>query len=185
MSRTSTNGRSRAATTSTPGWNAARRGGPRALRRLGRVPEGPVSRPWSGMPRSGAGGRQSVRVRASRCGQAVYVCRRLRTIYAAANSSASRRTRRAPLSSVHREARGQAGVGPVSGQLFAVSNIPIRVPEHFLGRDDALAKIDEALKRGEGRVAITRCTDCEGSARQPSQQPTPSAIVPSTARRGG
>ncbi len=41
------------------------------------------------------------------------------------------------------------------GRVFAVSNIPIRVPEHFLGRDDALAAIDAALKRDEGRVAIT------------------------------
>ena len=41
------------------------------------------------------------------------------------------------------------------GKVFAVSNIPIRVPEHFVGRDDALAEIDGALKRGEGRVAIT------------------------------
>jgi tetratricopeptide (TPR) repeat protein len=41
------------------------------------------------------------------------------------------------------------------GKVFAVSNIPIRVPEHFLGREDALAAIDAALKRYEGRVAIT------------------------------
>jgi tetratricopeptide (TPR) repeat protein len=41
------------------------------------------------------------------------------------------------------------------GKVFAASNIPIRVPEHFLGRDDALAAIDVALKRYEGRVAIT------------------------------
>jgi hypothetical protein len=41
------------------------------------------------------------------------------------------------------------------GQTFAVSNIPIRVPEHFLGRDDALAAIEASLKRYEGRAAIT------------------------------
>ena len=41
------------------------------------------------------------------------------------------------------------------GKVFAVSNIPIHVPEHFLGRDDALAEIDKALARGNGRVAIT------------------------------
>lgn len=41
------------------------------------------------------------------------------------------------------------------GKVFAVSNIPIRVPEHFLGRDDALAAIEMALGRYEGRVAIT------------------------------
>src|SRR5260370_28760447 len=35
------------------------------------------------------------------------------------------------------------------------SNIPIRVPRHFMGRDDALADIDAALGRHEGRVAIT------------------------------
>jgi tetratricopeptide (TPR) repeat protein len=41
------------------------------------------------------------------------------------------------------------------GKAFAVSNIPIRVPTHFMGRDDALAAIETALKRYEGRVAIT------------------------------
>ncbi|MFZ1961914.1 MAG: tetratricopeptide repeat protein [Roseiarcus sp.] len=41
------------------------------------------------------------------------------------------------------------------GKVFALSNIPVRVPEHFLGRDDALEAIDAALKRYEGRVAIT------------------------------
>ena len=35
------------------------------------------------------------------------------------------------------------------------SNIPIRVPTHFMGRDDALAAIETALARNEGRVAIT------------------------------
>ena len=41
------------------------------------------------------------------------------------------------------------------GKAFAVSNIPIRVPTLFMGRDDALAAIETALKRYEGRVAIT------------------------------
>jgi tetratricopeptide (TPR) repeat protein len=41
------------------------------------------------------------------------------------------------------------------GKVFAVSNIPIRVPEHFLGREDSLAAIAQALGRYEGRVAIT------------------------------
>jgi tetratricopeptide (TPR) repeat protein len=34
-------------------------------------------------------------------------------------------------------------------------NIPIRVPLHFMGRDDALAAIEAALARHQGRVAIT------------------------------
>jgi tetratricopeptide (TPR) repeat protein len=41
------------------------------------------------------------------------------------------------------------------GKVFAVSNIPIHVPEHFLGREDSLAAIAAALGRYEGRVAIT------------------------------
>jgi hypothetical protein len=41
------------------------------------------------------------------------------------------------------------------GEAFAVSNIPIRVPTHFMGRADSLAAINTALKRYEGRVAIT------------------------------
>jgi hypothetical protein len=38
---------------------------------------------------------------------------------------------------------------------YAVSNVPIRVPTLFMGRDDALEAIEAALKRYEGRVAIT------------------------------
>jgi tetratricopeptide (TPR) repeat protein len=41
------------------------------------------------------------------------------------------------------------------GKVFAVSNIPIHIPKHFMGRDDALVAIEAALKRYEGRVAIT------------------------------
>jgi tetratricopeptide (TPR) repeat protein len=36
-----------------------------------------------------------------------------------------------------------------------LSNIPINLPLHFLGRDEDLVAIDEALKRNQGRVAIT------------------------------
>ena len=36
----------------------------------------------------------------------------------------------------------------------AATNIPIAVPEHFLGREDALEAVNSALKRHEGRVAI-------------------------------
>ena len=41
------------------------------------------------------------------------------------------------------------------GHVVAVSNVPVHVPEHFLGREDALAAIRLALGRYEGRVAIT------------------------------
>jgi tetratricopeptide (TPR) repeat protein len=36
----------------------------------------------------------------------------------------------------------------------AVSNVPVAVPEHFIGREDALEAVDAQLKRREGRVAI-------------------------------
>src|SRR5262249_19990908 len=51
-----------------------------------------------------------------------------------------------------REAPATAGF---PGKVFAVSNIPIRVPTHFMGREDSLAGIAAALSRYEGRVAIT------------------------------
>jgi Tfp pilus assembly protein PilF len=41
------------------------------------------------------------------------------------------------------------------GKVFAVSNIPIRVPTHFMGRDETLTDIVTALQAYEGRVAIT------------------------------
>jgi hypothetical protein len=42
-----------------------------------------------------------------------------------------------------------------AGNTLPAFNIPIRVPLHFMGRDDALAAIDTALARQQGRVAIT------------------------------
>jgi tetratricopeptide (TPR) repeat protein len=57
-----------------------------------------------------------------------------------------------------REFMGERGA-PTSiafpGKVFAVSNVPIRVPTHFMGRDEALEAIEAALKRDDGRVAIT------------------------------
>ena len=50
-------------------------------------------------------------------------------------------------------AKEQSGP-PVRQPGDAISNIPIRVPMHFMGRDDALIAIDTALKRSNGRVAI-------------------------------
>jgi TIR domain len=38
------------------------------------------------------------------------------------------------------------------GNRAALSNIPISVPRHVLGRDDALAEIDKELKRDEGHA---------------------------------
>ena len=43
---------------------------------------------------------------------------------------------------------------PFPGDRLALSNIAISVPRHFLGREDAIAEIDAALKRERG-VAIT------------------------------
>jgi class 3 adenylate cyclase/tetratricopeptide (TPR) repeat protein len=43
----------------------------------------------------------------------------------------------------------------VAGQVFAQSNIAMRVPMHFIGRDDALAEIEQAIARNNGRLAIT------------------------------
>jgi class 3 adenylate cyclase/tetratricopeptide (TPR) repeat protein len=48
-----------------------------------------------------------------------------------------------------------AGGLALAGQVFAQSNITLRVPTHFIGRDDVLAEIEQALARNNGRVAIT------------------------------
>jgi DNA replication protein DnaC len=54
-------------------------------------------------------------------------------------------------------------VGSVQpGKALPASNIPIRVPTHFLGRDDALAAIETALARYESRVAITALRGLRG-----------------------
>jgi tetratricopeptide (TPR) repeat protein len=50
-----------------------------------------------------------------------------------------------------------SGSTPISfpGASRALSNIPISVPRYFLGREDELVTIEVALKRNQGRVAIT------------------------------
>jgi class 3 adenylate cyclase len=58
-----------------------------------------------------------------------------------------------PDTSLHPARSAETAAFP--GKAFAFTNIPIRVPTHFMGRDDALAAIEIALKRYEGRVAIT------------------------------
>jgi tetratricopeptide (TPR) repeat protein len=45
--------------------------------------------------------------------------------------------------------------GSIVVTSVSASNIPVRVPTHFMGRDDALVAIETALARFEGRVAIT------------------------------
>ncbi|MGE0503592.1 MAG: tetratricopeptide repeat protein [Rhizobiaceae bacterium] len=52
---------------------------------------------------------------------------------------------------MEKRAEAQAAFFPGT---YAVSNIPIRLPEHFLGRDDDIKEIRAALTRYEGRVAI-------------------------------
>jgi tetratricopeptide (TPR) repeat protein len=56
------------------------------------------------------------------------------------------------------------GSAPFPGTLVALSNVPVRVPLHFLGRDETLAAITESLKchsvtvvhglRGVGKTAL-------------------------------
>ena len=41
-----------------------------------------------------------------------------------------------------------------TGKPLPVSNIPIPVPIHFVGRDDALASIEAAFNGGDGRLAV-------------------------------
>ncbi len=43
---------------------------------------------------------------------------------------------------------------PFPGKVFAAANIPIRVPEHFMGRDDLFPAIDSAFARCEGSIAV-------------------------------
>src|SRR5260370_39472667 len=55
-----------------------------------------------------------------------------------------------------RQAHADAGVERPSpnGKRLPVSNVPIRVPAHFKGRDDALAAIEAAFKGDAGGIAV-------------------------------
>jgi tetratricopeptide (TPR) repeat protein len=50
---------------------------------------------------------------------------------------------------------GGRNANEVSSPSKTLSNIPINVPRHFLGRDSDLAAIDSVLKSSDGRAAIT------------------------------
>jgi hypothetical protein len=56
---------------------------------------------------------------------------------------------------LERLAEEEAGPDEADQKQRPVSNIPIRVPIHFMGRDDSVAAIDKALGRNAGRAAIT------------------------------
>jgi hypothetical protein len=72
------------------------------------------------------------------------------------------------------------------GSYYAVSNISIRVPRHFLGRDEDLAAIDTVLSGKHGHAIITTAfTDCAASVRPRLPQPMLGAVAVITARRGG
>src|SRR5215472_7311791 len=49
----------------------------------------------------------------------------------------------------------QGKTAPTDRSPTALSNIPISVPRHFLGRDEALTAIETALAQADGRAAIT------------------------------
>ena len=51
-------------------------------------------------------------------------------------------------------AREAPAMAAFPGKVFAVSNIPIRVPTHFMGRDHELAAIAAALKTPSGSGAV-------------------------------
>ena len=69
---------------------------------------------------------------------------------------------RIALPRIHEPARGARRLAAFPGKVFAVSNIPIRVPTHFMGRDDALAAIEAALKAALRRVGSRRSRRCTG-----------------------
>jgi hypothetical protein len=72
------------------------------------------------------------------------------------------------------------------GKVVAVSNIPIRVPKHFMGREEALAAIEAGLGCNEGRVAITALHGLRGVGKTVlAAGPMRSSIAASIGRPGG
>jgi tetratricopeptide (TPR) repeat protein len=60
----------------------------------------------------------------------------------------------APLSNAPVAFPGPKELPPESPRK-TISNIPINIPRHFLGRDDDLVEIEEAINSGDGRAAIS------------------------------
>src|SRR6516225_647128 len=67
---------------------------------------------------------------------------------------------------------GQKADGPSR----AISNIPINVPLHFVGRDKDLAAIDVALESKNGRAAITALHGLRGVAKTVERGCTQSSL---------
>ena len=72
-----------------------------------------------------------------------------------------------------------------AGSPLPVSNIPIRVPKHFMGREDALAAIEGRLAATRAASPSPRCTGCAASARPRWRPPMRSSIAATTGRPGG
>jgi hypothetical protein len=70
-------------------------------------------------------------------------------------------------------------------RFFAQSNVTMRVPTHFLGRDNALAEIEQALAHKNGRVAIVALYGLRGVGKTTLAAAYAAAIVLTTERFGG
>jgi hypothetical protein len=62
----------------------------------------------------------------------------------------------------------------------ALSNVPIRVPLHFMGRDGPLADIEAALRLHDGRVAITAVHGMRGVGKTTLAAATRRGTAPAT-----
>jgi hypothetical protein len=71
------------------------------------------------------------------------------------------------------------------GKVVAVSNVPIRVPTHFMGREEALAAIEAGLATTRAASQSPRCPACAGSARRCSRRPLRNGIAATIGRPGG
>jgi hypothetical protein len=133
--RISTNRRLEAATASMHGWNSATKSPTCALRPLGRLSKGPLLDP--GTPCCAlAGSIKAAGLRTVRGSEAVPAAKPRRCeLYGVPEEAARTRF------------RDFMQTAAFPGEGFAVSNIPIRVPEHFLGREDSLSAINAALHR--------------------------------------
>jgi hypothetical protein len=84
------------------------------------------------------------------------------------------------------EKRGAPDTVAFPGKVVAVSNIPIRVPTHFMGREEALAAIEAGLGRYQGRVAITGVARAARGRQDGARGgPMPSLIAATTGLPGG
>ena len=109
----------------------------------------------------------------------------LRIIFGGASSSAWTKRQRAPVFANSCKSARRPETDRLPGTGVRSLEIPFQVPAHFIGRDDALAAIEAALRRATGGLAVAALYGLRGVGKTTLPPLMRSAIATIIVRHGG